>query len=565
MDFLETEVVNPADLPSLPAHTWQIIQACGRQEVDARSLAARVSQDPTLSAELLKLVNSAYFGYTNRVSSIARAVTLIGHRALRNLVLSLSIRKLYRADQLPAFPLEAFWESAIWRAASARGLAPWARLDEDTCFTAGLLQDFGLLVLFHLNHQRICEWPHLAHCLPDARYELERQLFGLTHDQIGMQLLKAWGLPEDLTLSLGFHHQRAPQEIPPETLALSKTLRCADWMAAVFVAEDRRQAILHCHALLADSFGLTRIGCDELLERISQQVSEVGRLYGVNNDEPIDLQRLMRMANLRLAEENLSYQELTWRLERALEERDRAAAALHQELELAREVQRSLLPQDDPALPHIAGLNVSAGMMSGDFYDFLPLSDGNLAFCIADVSGKGMHAAMLMSKASSLFRFFARNLQQPARVLSLLNQEILDTSIRGMFVSMVAGLYVPADKRVRLANAGHLPALRIQRNGLSTEYPAGAPPLGVWSEAEFSEVEFDLGEHSLYLFTDGLTEARIDEHGRLGREGLERLFLKYGAAAPSVRLQQIVGDLQRRSIRVEDDLTLLLLEDAAAR
>jgi HD-like signal output (HDOD) protein/serine phosphatase RsbU (regulator of sigma subunit) len=563
MQYPDSKVVDPGDLPTLPEQTWQIIQACARPEVDARALAGRVSRDPVLSAELLKLVNSAYFGYAKPVSSIARAVTLIGYRALRNLVLSLSIRKLYRADELPAFPLESFWEASILRAAAARNIAAWARLDEDTGFTAGLLMDFGLLVLFHLNQQRICEWSHLAQCLPDERYELERQLFGLTHDQVGMQLVGAWGLPDELTFPLGFHHQQAPLEIPPQTGALSRVLACADWVAAVFAVPDKRPAILRCQSLLADSFGLGPDQCNELLDLTSRQLSEVARLYGVRSDEPIDLHQVLQAANLRLAEENLSYQELTWRLEQALEERDRVAAALHQELELAREVQRSLLPMDHPDLPYVAGLNLSAGMMSGDFYDFLPLTDGELAFCIADVSGKGMHAALLMSKASSLFRFFAKHLQQPARILALLNQEIIETSIRGMFVSMIVGLFRPAAKRVVLANAGHLPALRMQRNGCCTEYPATAPPLGVLPQVAFSEVEFELGEHSLYLCTDGLMDAWVSDHRRLGRDGLERLFLKYSGAAPTARLQQIVGDLQRHSVRVDDDLTLLLLDGQA--
>ena len=563
MEYLDSEVVKPADLPSLPEHTWQIIQTCAKPEVDTRALAVTVSRDPVLSAELLKLVNSAYFGYAKPVSSIARAVTLIGYRALRNLVLSLSIRKLYRAEQIPAFPLETFWQAAIWRAAAARNIAARIRLDEDTAFTAGLLMDFGLLVLFHLNHQRICEWPRLAQCLPDERYELERQLFGLTHDQVGMQLVRTWGLPDELSLSLGFHHQQAPIELPPQTAALSKVLACTDWMAAVFAVQDKRPAILHCQSLLADSFSLDPTQCDALLHLTSRQISEVARLYGVRSDEPIDLQQVLQAANLRLAEENLSYQELTWRLEQALEERDRVAAELHQELELAREVQRSLLPQDNSDLPYVAGLNLSAGMMSGDFYDFLPLSDGKLAFCIADVSGKGMHAAMLMSKASGLFRFFAKNLQQPARILALLNQEIIETSIRGMFVSMIVGLFEPAAQRVVLANAGHLPALRMQRNGSCIDYPATAPPLGVLPEAVFTEVEFVLHDHSLYLCTDGLMDARISEHARLGREGLQRLLRKYAGAAPTARLQQIVGDLQRHSVRVDDDLTLLLLDGQA--
>ena len=563
MDYTSDLVLRPSDLPVLPKSTWRIIQACAKEDQDSAALGSLVSQDPVLSAELLKVVNSAYFGYTKAVSSIAKAVTIIGTRALRNMVLCLSVRNVYQADQLPSFPLQAFWESAIWRAVCARCLASHVKLDEDVCFTAGLLLDFGLLVLFRLNHHRISEWESLMLCLPDQRYELERQLFGRTHDQVGLHIARAWDLPDELCIPLGYHHRQTSPDMPRETLGYCRLMQCADWMVAVFQAEDKRQAVLGCLSLLSECFDLTRVEVDELLEKAAQQVSGYARLLGIQIAEPENLHQVMREANLQLVEENLSYQELTWRLEHALEERDRVAEELHHELELAREVQRSLLPSDNRNTGCLVGLNVSAKMMSGDFYDFFRVGNGKVVFCIADVSGKGMHAALLMVKASSLFRFLAKGIQDPTKLLAILNREILETSIRGMFITMIVGVYEPTTRRVRLANAGHLPAIRMRGTDFVAEYPATAPPLGIHSQAGFPSVEFDLGSHSLYLFTDGLPDAFVNANSRLGRKGLESLLTKYVKTRPTERLQQIVGALRKNSVQVNDDLTILLLEGEA--
>src|SRR6185295_16982140 len=116
---------------------------------------------------------------------------------------------------------------------------------------------------------------------------------------------------------------------------------------------------------------------------------------------------------------------------------------IKRELELASEIQRSLLPQADETLP-IFGINRPIREVSGDFYDFFELPDGTVAFCLGDVSGKGMNAALLMAKTASLFRCLGKTIRDPARLLTILNREVQETASRGMFVTMIAGLYEPS-------------------------------------------------------------------------------------------------------------------------
>lgn len=553
------ETLKPTELPAPPQEAIRLAHACTREEVDARELGKIICSDPALAAELLRIANSAYFGFASEIASIPRAVTVIGQRALRNLVLCLAMRDALRPEQLPAFPVEQFWETALRRAVCARCLGGLVHPDPETCFTAGLLQDFGLLVMFYLTQYRVSEWRRMYEATPDARLELERQLFHTTHDQVGLQLARSWNLPPELGMAMGYHHAGAPADTPDSMVRLCRVATCADWMAAVFTAEDKRLAVRECRRLLAENFDITAEQCDGLLDQVAGQMREAATAFGFQVGEQPDFGELMRQANMFLLEENLSFQEVNWQLEQILRERDRVAAELARELELAREVQRSLLPAEGGGYHGVLGLNLSAREVSGDFYDYYRLHNGQIAFCIADVSGKGMNAAMLMAKASSLYRCLGKSILDPSRLLSMLNREIAETSIRGMFVTMTAGIYDPESRRVRLANAGHLPGIEMNGRRLVREYPAEAPPLGILPEVEFPSAEFCLGEHSLYLYTDGLLEARLASGRRLEREGLLDLLGRYSRTAHMERLQQIVAAVRDDSSVLEDDLTLLVI------
>lgn len=554
------ETLKPSELPAPPQEAIRLVHACTREGVDARELGEIICRDPALAAELLRVANSAYFGFASEIASIPRAVTVLGQRALRNLVLCLAMRDALRAEQLPAFPVEQFWEAALRRAVCARCLAGLLHLDEEACFTAGLLQDFGLLVMFHVMQHRISEWRRLHEATPDARLELELQLFQVSHDQVGLQLAHNWNLPAELGLAMGFHHIGAPADAPEAGAQLCRVAICADWMAAVFTAEDKRLAVRECRRLLGEHFDIEVERCDALLDQVAGRMQEAATAFGFRVGEQPEFGEVLRQANMRLLEENLSFQEMNWQLEQVLRERDRVAAELARELELAREVQRSLLPAEDVTSHGVLGLNLSAREVSGDFYDYYQLHTGQIAFCIADVSGKGMNAAMLMAKTSSLYRCLGKSILDPSRLLAMLNREILETSIRGMFVTMTAGVYDPESRSVRLANAGHLPSLVMHGRRLVQEYPADAPPLGIVPDAEFPGVEFRLEQHTLYLYTDGLLEARLASGRRLEREGLRDLLARHSGAAPVERLQQIVAAVRGDSGGMEDDLTLLMIE-----
>jgi sigma-B regulation protein RsbU (phosphoserine phosphatase) len=233
---------------------------------------------------------------------------------------------------------------------------------------------------------------------------------------------------------------------------------------------------------------------------------------------------------------------------------------VRRELELAAEIQRNLLPAARPSGFPVHGLNIPARRVSGDFFDILPFGSDRIAFCLGDVSGKGMNAALLMAKTASLYRLLARDAVHPGALLARLNDEICDTSARGMFVTMVAGTYDTRRGRICIANAGHEPPLYRHPHGRLESHPAEAPPLGILEGRVYPESAIEMRGGCLYLCSDGLTEAPSDG-AQLGQQGLRRLVERLGAKPLDERIEAIAAAVGASELR--DDLTLLGVSDAS--
>lgn len=555
------EAIKPTDMPAPPQAAMKIIRACGQHSASHDELAHIASTDPVLAAELLRVVNSPFFGLGRNVQSIPRAITVLGQRTLRNLALCVSVRDTLSDDALPGLNTQAFWEDAVRRAVAARNMAARTKLDSDECFTAGLLQDFGLLVLFYLHPEQTSHWPEMRAMNPTQRLQKELALFGASHDQTARTLAQQWGLPEELGIALGDHHACMDQSTSQQAAPLSRVLAAADIVAAVFTAQDKAAAIRECRELLAKMYGMNAQDVAELLSGIPRQLNEASAALSLSVPEQVPYDQILRQANVQLAEANLSYQELTWRLEAALRERDRLQAELDRELDLAKDIQRSLLPHDTGRPFPICGVNVAARQLSGDFYDFFTLPDGRIYFNLGDVSGKGINAALLMAKVTSLFRCLGKRIDDPAELLALINNELCETSVRGFFVTMVAGLYDPHTSTIKLVNAGHLPVVLLGEDGRFAKLDAQSPPLGIVPDAVLPLKQFQLAGGSLYLFSDGVTEGRTTEGRELGINGLLELIRRLAPESPGARLAAIVELLTAQATPLRDDITLVLVED----
>ncbi len=556
--------IDPDRIPPIPDVVRLFIALHEPANINEQAVQSLCDRFPDFFDQLLRIINSDHFNLTSKVRSVFQAIELSGFERVCNLMLCLAAYKTFSGVKIPGLIQQEFWQDSLRRAVSARMLGEFAGLDAGRCFTAGLLQDIGFYLLFLVSPNKGPLWPEFRKREPEARYSMERHIFNMGHDQALDLFCRCWGLHELVAGAVAHHHSCDRVKLPAEDMQLCRVLYCADWMAAAYAALDKNFVINRCRQILTDRFDLQTFQIEELLAALPDEVTATAAALEIPVAEQIEYSQILYQANVELSEHNLNFQELMSRLEQALRERDRLSAELNHELGLAREIQRSLLPADRDACFPLCGINISARDLSGDFYDYFPLADGRIYFNLGDVSGKGVNAALLMAKTTSLFRCLGKRIDSPARLLADVNTELCETSIHGMFVTMIAGIYCPESGRVKLVNAGHPPALLLTPGGLGREIEAMAPPLGVLAETEFPEIELELADNSLYMFSDGVTEGFVAAGERLGLSGLFRTIAGLQKnLTPRQRIDRIVDRFQQSSVPIRDDVTVLLLEKQA--
>jgi sigma-B regulation protein RsbU (phosphoserine phosphatase) len=210
--------------------------------------------------------------------------------------------------------------------------------------------------------------------------------------------------------------------------------------------------------------------------------------------------------------------------------------AMDRDAQEARVIQQALLPKSSPYIPGfaISGRSVPARAVGGDWYDFIPFPDGRWGMVLADVSGKGTAAALLMSATRGMFRSLAEACCTPGEVLTKLNQLMVDDFPAGKFVTMVYAVLDPATRTVVFANAGHLRPLLIDDNGERFLDVERGLPLGLGC-GDYSETMFRLSSGSkLIFYSDGITEAVDTNEEEYGLCRLVEHAIRPDASAVSI-------------------------------
>ena len=233
---------------------------------------------------------------------------------------------------------------------------------------------------------------------------------------------------------------------------------------------------------------------------------------------------------------------------------------IQKEVEIVGEIQKSLLSQNKKDPFPIAGINIPAKVVSGDFYNFSDLGDGKYGFGVADVSGKGIKSSLLMSKASSLYRCLSKTNFSAADLLMQLNNEICETISRGMFVTMLVGIYDSNKNEMLLSSAGHEPPIIFSKDGSFTNYTEAGPPLGIMPKTKYTEHTIPFVDSSMYIFTDGITEIKNPDGKMLESEGFQNYIKKYQETPNNERLKTIIDEIINTGHIQKDDLTIVVVD-----
>jgi len=240
-----------------------------------------------------------------------------------------------------------------------------------------------------------------------------------------------------------------------------------------------------------------------------------------------------------------------------------------EQLVQARGVQSKLLPAAPPAIPgfDVAGFNRFCSDVGGDYYDFVPLPDGRTAVVIADVSGKGVPAAMVMVMFRSILRLVVARGEGPKATLVHTSRLLAPDLLRGMFITVLMAAVDPDSREMTLVNAGHHPPLlwRPRLTGTRLVNVRG-PALGVLKAREFGArliektLEAEKGD-CLCLYTDGALEAKNVLGEELGMKGLARVFRDHAGRPAAAIIEGMVSAIEAHAEEAapHDDITLVVL------
>jgi HD-like signal output (HDOD) protein len=232
LDTILSRVVQSGEIPTIGAVAAEVMRLAGDPDTEFRQVGRVIAQDPSLTARVLQVANSPYFGTRGEVAGVDRAVALMGMEEVRNIVLSVSVISDFSGTfGGQTFNWERFWEHSSGCALIAQVFAKLLRLPTaGEEFVAGLLHDVGKIVLGHHFPEEFSQALELAASEGVSMAEAEQRVFGTDHTHLGRWLAERWSFPASIQVALGWHHRVA--EAPDHHL-LAAVVHLADLFAKV--------------------------------------------------------------------------------------------------------------------------------------------------------------------------------------------------------------------------------------------------------------------------------------------------------------------------------------------
>jgi len=241
---------------------------------------------------------------------------------------------------------------------------------------------------------------------------------------------------------------------------------------------------------------------------------------------------------------------------------------LEKELDVARDIQKRILPKENPELENlsISSFFIPAFEVGGDYYDFFEISKTKLGFIIADVSGKGISAAFIMAEVKGIFNSLSKMIDKPKQILEKANEILIHRLRKKDFVSALYGIIDSEKEELTFARAGHCPAILIRQNKIQSFKTSGIG-LGLTNCFDFNnhleEIKINLRDSDTFVFyTDGITEAKNDKLEDFGEEQFANILVEYSDKNVNEIADQVIKEVSlfSSSHHQYDDITLIILK-----
>jgi putative nucleotidyltransferase with HDIG domain len=271
----ESLLVLVEQVPPLPAIVLELLRSLEDENANVAQLARKIGLDPPLSARVLRVVNSPFYGMQGQVSSLSEAVMVLGFSSVRSLAMAASLSSRFTLKPAAGLDPAFLWEHSFCTALACRLLAPHVGIDAETAFTAGLLHDIGRIGLLALDEDRLLEIARRRTAMALSASQAERQVLGFDHAQLGARLLERWRLPPAIVRTVERHH--TPDLEPTEPL--TDLVAVAD-ACAIAVQRGTQEQFLESArpGNTVVRLGITRGLCQETLAPLPEQLKAITSL-----------------------------------------------------------------------------------------------------------------------------------------------------------------------------------------------------------------------------------------------------------------------------------------------
>ena len=301
-----SKIWSSSQLPSLPVVAVKLLDLSRSPETEIKDVIEVIRADPAISAKILKATNSTFFGFSAKVVSVDRAVPLLGTTVVTSLALSFSLVEAAMTSGPAAEHYSDYWKQSIVHSAAAESLSQYSEKGL-ACefFLAGLLMDIGRLAMLKTISEQYL--PVLKTARDDVRdlTEVELQVLGFDHTQIGFELMRNWNLPESLSTAVKQHHAgldqlTALQDDPDYSLV--QAIAVAASIGDYFCRSNKGQALERLRSLTSSFYKLSETDLQELLVQIKARIDQTAELFATNMADLGDPADLMAQANEQLSQ-----------------------------------------------------------------------------------------------------------------------------------------------------------------------------------------------------------------------------------------------------------------------
>ncbi|MBU2503261.1 HDOD domain-containing protein [bacterium] len=547
------------EVGTLPHVAAAVVTLAADPECSLPDMTRLILSDNVMAMRFLALANSAAYSRGQEVRDLRGALVRLGLRRVRNIAFLMGMHDLVpRHPGTGALDLREFWKYSLAVAGCAQALAAAEDpVSGDDAWLVGILHGIGVPFLAQKEPEKFRQACELARAEQCPLVEAEARILGFDHRELGHRLMKTWGLPTDLAETVAGGGGSVPPWVcePGESRTARILRRSIALVRMTDFGENGDGQAPWPPEVLLPALGLQDQAFTDLLERVDREVEDLSRLLGIDLPEAPVSAALAGSPTL-TAEVGLSGLDQTLAGERYAEE-----------LNAARAIQQRLLPGTAPDLRgfDLAACNRPARVVSGDFYDFLALDGGRTGLAVADISGKGLPAALLAGNLQACIRALAPLHCDPGELLGAANAALFSGSGPEEFATLFLAVVDPGRDTITYASAGAQPPILIDEEGKAFELRPTGPALGLIPDAGYPSRSVILPAGGfLIAFTDGLADAgKADPGGGIMAALLD--VARGLSMEPASVMARDLPDGFRAAVEPvhgsqDDDLTLLVLK-----